>query len=153
MAMRLLALTEKAFGVKVPVATLFQNPTIEQMAPFWAGKCEGRHQTQFNRGNKHPRLPASADARAWRRRRHVLGVCQPGQTFRTGTTHLRFQITRAGRKRKFETIEEMAESYLADLKAFQPKGPYHIGGYCFGGVVAYEMARRLEENNEVVEPW
>ena len=33
----------------------------------------------------------------------------------------------------------------------QPKGPYFIGGYCFGGNVAYEMARQLKERGETVE--
>jgi thioesterase domain-containing protein len=51
---------------------------------------------------------------------------------------------------EFETIEEMAESYLTDLKEFQPHGPYYLGGYCFGGLVAYEMARRLKERDEAV---
>jgi thioesterase domain-containing protein len=40
-------------------------------------------------------------------------------------------------------VEEMAARYLLDLRTLQPKGPYHLGGYCFGGYVAYEMARQL----------
>jgi len=47
-----------------------------------------------------------------------------------------------------QTIEELAESYLRDLKAVQPHGPYYLGGYCFGGLVAYEMAHRLRANGE-----
>ena len=38
----------------------------------------------------------------------------------------------------------MAVRYAKDLCAFQSKGPYYLGGYCFGGYVAYEMARYLE---------
>jgi thioesterase domain-containing protein len=48
------------------------------------------------------------------------------------------------------TVEEMARAYLEDLRAFQPRGPYYIGGYCFGGYVAYEMARLLEQAGESV---
>lgn len=44
---------------------------------------------------------------------------------------------------EFARIEDMAAHYAAELKNFQPQGPYHIGGYCFGGIVAYEMARQL----------
>ena len=33
-----------------------------------------------------------------------------------------------------------ASRYLADLRALQPAGPYFLGGYCFGGYLAYEMA-------------
>src|SRR5262245_1819454 len=48
------------------------------------------------------------------------------------------------------SIEEMAAQYVADLRAAQPSGPYYLGGYCFGGNVAYEMARQLAEQGESV---
>ncbi|HWI56063.1 MAG TPA: alpha/beta fold hydrolase, partial [Bacillota bacterium] len=51
---------------------------------------------------------------------------------------------------ELETIEALAESYLADLRRFQPCGPYFLGGYCFGGVVAYEMAHHLYARGEQV---
>jgi acyl-CoA synthetase (AMP-forming)/AMP-acid ligase II/thioesterase domain-containing protein/acyl carrier protein len=41
------------------------------------------------------------------------------------------------------SIEAMAADYVRALKALQPTGPYYLGGYCFGGVVAFEMARQL----------
>lgn len=51
-------------------------------------------------------------------------------------------------------IEEMASIYIQAMKKVQPEGPYTIGGYSFGGVVAYEMARQLSEegyeNTEIV---
>ena len=47
-------------------------------------------------------------------------------------------------------IEDMAAQYVADLRAVQPHGPYHLGGYCFGGNVAFEMARQLEADGEEV---
>src|SRR5262249_6477264 len=48
------------------------------------------------------------------------------------------------------SIEEMAEAHLAALKAFQPSGPYRLGGYCIGGLVAFEMARRLHEDGQPI---
>jgi amino acid adenylation domain-containing protein/FkbH-like protein len=50
-----------------------------------------------------------------------------------------------------ERVEEMATAYVRDLRAFQPSGPYRLGGYCFGGLVAYEMARQLEQDGKKVE--
>jgi amino acid adenylation domain-containing protein len=41
------------------------------------------------------------------------------------------------------TIEGMAADRLEALLAFRPEGPYLLGGYCNGGVVAFEMARQL----------
>ncbi len=46
------------------------------------------------------------------------------------------------------TIETMAEEYLAAVKARQPNGPYFLCGYSFGGLVAFEMACRLEARGE-----
>jgi thioesterase domain-containing protein/acyl carrier protein len=49
------------------------------------------------------------------------------------------------------TIEEMAVRYLKAVKKRQPKGPYHLAGYSFGGVMIYEMARILRASGEKVE--
>ena len=43
----------------------------------------------------------------------------------------------------FLTIEEMAASYIKIMTNIQPRGPYIIGGWSFGGVVAIEMAKQL----------
>jgi phthiocerol/phenolphthiocerol synthesis type-I polyketide synthase E len=48
------------------------------------------------------------------------------------------------------SVELMAERYIESMKRVQPAGPYWIGGECVGGIVAYEMARRLEERGEEV---
>ncbi|HEY7391258.1 MAG TPA: thioesterase domain-containing protein, partial [Bryobacteraceae bacterium] len=41
------------------------------------------------------------------------------------------------------TVEAMAAEYLKEVKLWQPHGPYYLCGYSFGGLVAFEMARRL----------
>ncbi len=48
-------------------------------------------------------------------------------------------------------IENIAAKYIEILKKYQPTGPYILGGWCYGGVVAHEMACQLEANGEVVE--
>jgi thioesterase domain-containing protein len=49
------------------------------------------------------------------------------------------------------TVEQMAEVLLDGLRTIQRKGPYRLGGFCFAGVVAYEMARQLDSIGEEVE--
>ena len=49
-----------------------------------------------------------------------------------------------------ETIETTATRYLGEMRKVQPTGPYHLCGYSFGGVVAYEMAAQLERLGEKV---
>ena len=45
--------------------------------------------------------------------------------------------------RALRTIEDLASAYVDELRLFQPRGPYYLGGYCFGGLIAYEIARLL----------
>jgi thioesterase domain-containing protein len=49
-----------------------------------------------------------------------------------------------------ETFEEMAADYLAEIRTVRPQGPYLLAGYSGGGITAYEMARQLREQGEVV---
>jgi pimeloyl-ACP methyl ester carboxylesterase len=53
-----------------------------------------------------------------------------------------------GKPFRCKTVEDMAAYYLAEIRKVQPKGPYYIGGYCFGGLVAFEMARILQQQGE-----
>jgi thioesterase domain-containing protein len=48
------------------------------------------------------------------------------------------------------SVEAMAADYMSEIKAHQPKGPYCLCGYSFGGLVAFEIARRLEQSGESV---
>ncbi|MGP9022897.1 non-ribosomal peptide synthetase [Streptomyces sp. BR1] len=49
------------------------------------------------------------------------------------------------------SVEEMAARYIAYLKEIQPTGPYLLGGWCFGGVIAYEVAGQLRAAGEEIE--
>jgi thioesterase domain-containing protein len=55
-----------------------------------------------------------------------------------------------GVERPFERIEDLCEYYLAAIKDLQPRGPYLLVGYSFGGVVALEIARHLTEGGDDV---
>lgn len=47
-------------------------------------------------------------------------------------------------------IRNIASRYIKTMKKYQPKGPYILGGWCYGGVVAQEMVHQLEEDGEEV---
>ncbi|WP_427911633.1 acetoacetate--CoA ligase [Ramlibacter sp. MMS24-I3-19] len=49
-------------------------------------------------------------------------------------------------------VEEMAASYVANIRTLQHHGPYAICGHSFGGLVAYEMARQIAEAGDTVDP-
>ncbi|MFB4314444.1 amino acid adenylation domain-containing protein [Actinomadura sp. 21ATH] len=48
------------------------------------------------------------------------------------------------------SVEEMAEDYLALIRSVRPSGPYHLVGWSLGGLVAYEMAVRLQAAGDEV---
>jgi thioesterase domain-containing protein len=62
----------------------------------------------------------------------------------------RLQIQKLGADEPLDRTEEMAAWCLEGMKAIQPEGPYYIGGHCFGGVVAFEMAQQLHARGEEV---
>jgi thioesterase domain-containing protein/acyl carrier protein len=47
-------------------------------------------------------------------------------------------------------LEEMAAHYIEDMKAVSPCGPYHLLGFSFGGLVAYEIAQQLRAAGDSV---
>jgi hypothetical protein len=49
------------------------------------------------------------------------------------------------------TVETMAAAHLKSMRAVQPEGPYLLGGWCNGGLVAYEMARQLHAAGQAVD--
>ncbi|MBQ6512602.1 condensation domain-containing protein [Methanobrevibacter sp.] len=49
------------------------------------------------------------------------------------------------------SIDEFASKYIKIIKSIQPEGPYYIGGLCFGGAIALEIAQQLKQQNEKVE--
>ena len=50
-----------------------------------------------------------------------------------------------------DRIPSLAARSLAEIRRVQPSGPYRLGGWCFGGVVAFEMAHQLHKRGEEVE--
>ncbi|HSC57151.1 MAG TPA: amino acid adenylation domain-containing protein, partial [Nitrospira sp.] len=60
-----------------------------------------------------------------------------------------------GHYRSFEktrTVQELAELYITEIRKIRPHGPYLLGGSCFGGVIAFEMAQQLRAAGDDVGP-
>jgi thioesterase domain-containing protein/acyl carrier protein len=50
----------------------------------------------------------------------------------------------------FDTLDEMLDTYIEGIRTYQPKGPYVLLGLCFGGMLAFELGKRLEAAGEQV---
>ncbi|MFP5271175.1 thioesterase domain-containing protein [Coleofasciculus sp.] len=55
-----------------------------------------------------------------------------------------------GKQIPFTQIENTAAHYIKEIKTLQPSGPYLLGGFCIGGVIAFEMAQQLVAQGEQV---
>jgi thioesterase domain-containing protein len=53
-------------------------------------------------------------------------------------------------KEPFTEVDAMASHYIKALRAVQPDGPYSLGGWSMGGVVAFEMARQLQAKGQKI---
>lgn len=74
-------------------------------------------------------------------------------TAHLGSNHPCFGLTVPGLNREqkpFEQVEEIAAAMLNSIRLVQPKGPYQLAGYSFGGLLAYEAAQQLQAAGESV---
>ena len=55
-----------------------------------------------------------------------------------------------GRHPPQSRVEDMAAHYISEIMTVQPTGPYLLGGRCFGGLVAFEMAQQLRVRGQHV---
>lgn len=146
---RLFARIERDFGRRLPLASLFAGPTVAELAerlglPRADTTCTSLVALQ-PKGTRPPLFLMHGAGRGnlWTYTNLVphLGSDQPVYA-------LESRVMRD--LPEFETIEEMAAGYVTEIRAIQERGPYYLGGYCFGGTVAYEMARQLDAAGERV---
>lgn len=149
LALSLIARVETVFDRKVPVAAVFQARTVAQMANLLREKSPPPRASSvvaIQSGGHRPPLMlvhGAGGGMFW-------GYAAMAQHLGSGQPVYGFESRGMGGTEEFGTIEEIARQYVADLRAFQPHGPYCLGGYCFGGNVAYEMARELHAQGEKV---
>jgi amino acid adenylation domain-containing protein len=153
MAVQLFAEIEGALGVRVPLATLFAGATIEHLAS----------EVQRQREDADGVSPSLVQLRPGSNGTPPLFLCPwvNGEIlgYRNLVSHLEgdhpvYGLQPQGLDGKAQPhtrIEEMAAHYVREVRAVRPAGPYRLGGYCFGGTVAYEMAHQLEQAGETVD--
>ena len=141
-AVRLMQRIEHQFGKKLAIATLFQAPTIEQLAIIL--RQEGCSQAWSSLvairsgGCKPPFFCVHGAGGVVIRFYDLARYLGPDQPF------YGLQAQGADGKLPCHTrVEDMAAHYIREMRSVQPEGPYFLGGYSFGGLVAFEMAQQL----------
>jgi aspartate racemase len=145
LAARLVAKIEKALGKEVPLAALFQAPTVEDLARLLgreAALASESLMVSFQPGGSKP---------------PIFCIRCPGDFVRYLALHLGpdqpcYALAPHGfnGRRAPSTVEQMAAEYLAEIRSLQPAGPYFLAGYSFGGLVAFEAAQQLQKQGQEI---
>jgi amino acid adenylation domain-containing protein len=150
-AVRLFAAIERKLDARLPLSALFEKPTIAALAEMIE---LARHEEIV--------WPSLVALRAGDNRQVPLflvawagGEVLP---YRDLVENLEGDVPVVGlrppgvdrRELPLATVEELAEYYVGEIRRVQPHGPYRLGGFCFSGLVAYEMARQLRAQGETI---
>ena len=149
LAVRIVAEIERLLQRKLPLATFLQAPTIGDLAdvlrkedwkPSWSSlvpiRAGGSKPPLFlmhsHGGNVLEYYPLA----------ERLDADQPVYALQARGLD--------GNIIKDQPFEDMVEAYVAELRSLQPEGPYFLGGYCLGGLLALEAAHQLSALGETV---
>ena len=146
----LVARVEERLGKRVSMAELFEDPTIEHLAGLIGHGKEALYQSLIvplrSEGTK-PALygPHASGGHVWCYKELVQHIGDDQPFF-----GLQAREPENGLVVYHNDIEAMATDYVEALRGFQPEGPYWLTGWSIGGVIAYEMARQLQQQGQEV---
>lgn len=148
MALNVMIKIEKATGKRIPLSALFQHSTVEKLAKLLNSENEisSDHLVAIKpKGNKIPLFMVHGAGL------NILNFANVINHFDDDQPIYGFQgIGSKGYENWFESIEEMASCYIDSMVKINPKGPYAIAGFSFGGIVAFEIARQLKEKGKTI---
>ena len=148
LAVRLMARIQASFGQHLPLASLFQGATIEKQARLLREQQPDYSASLVAIQPKGEGLPffcvhpGGGNVLCYRELSNHLGLEQPFYGIQSRGL-LENQVPH-------RRIEDMAAYYIEDIRRVQPDGPYLLGGWSMGGVIAFEMARQLEAKGQGV---
>lgn len=154
LAVQLISRIRKALGVELPVRAIFEAPTVGAMAERI--RRERRRHVGL-RVTRSPLVPLkSSGSKTPLFFVHGAGgsafaFTELARQLDTDRPLFAFHDTDMGEFNTLEcSIESIAMNYVAALQTVQPAGPYLLGGWSMGGLVAFEMARHLQAQDQVV---
>jgi len=140
---------EQTLGVKLPLALLMKVPTIKEIAEIlqsdrFTDAWSSLVPIQPN-GDNPPFFVShgiGGNVLNYSNLALELGLHQPLYGLQAQGLD--------GKTQPLTTIEAIAARNIQTMQAFQAQGPYLIGGYSFGGLVAFEMAQQLRQQGQEI---
>lgn len=156
LAVRIFDDINSEFGVRLPLTSLFDGPTVRQLSTRIREQQTAGVSTPaatawttivpiHAAGSLPPFFCAAGIGGSPMNLVHLAAELGADQPF-YGLQHRGID----GTLDPHRTIRAMAEEFVADVQKIQPKGPYYLGGFSMGGVVTYEMAQVLQERGEEI---
>jgi thioesterase domain-containing protein/acyl carrier protein len=152
MAVQVISRIKSAFAVEMPLSVLFTVPTVARMAEHIAA-ANGRERPQSSpvlvniqpHGSSAPFFcvhPVGGQVISYGALSQELGLEQPFYGLQSPPANFFPEPD--------ISIEQMAALYNREIRSVQPVGPYLLGGWSMGGLVAWEMAQQLAKEGEAI---
>lgn len=149
LAVRLMTQIQQRFGQEVPLAALFQEGTVAHLAALLRRQTDFRSQSPLiaiqPSGIRLPFFcvhPADGTVFSYVQLARYLGQDQPFYGLQV--------VSQSDEQPPQPRLETMAADYLQAIQTIQPQGPYLLGGWSMGGVVAFEIAQQLHRQRQPV---
>ena len=149
LALRLLARIRDTARMDLPVAALLQGPTVAQMARAATDRASGVRPPVVvlqPEGTQRPLFIVHAGGG------HLM--CYHALARRLAPDQPLYGLQARGLddgQDPLQGVDAMAAYYLDGVRRAQPRGPYRLAGWSYGGMVAWEMARRIHADGGQVE--
>ena len=147
LAVRMMAQLSRQMGRELPLALILQKQTVQALAAFLRQEIEPHDTSPLIAIQPHGRKPPFFCV-------HPAGggiICYSALSRHLGDEQPFYGIQTPGldgvAQQPLTRIESMAARYIKELRAVQGEGPYMLGGWSLGGVVAFEMARQLRSQS------
>ena len=142
LAVRIAAQLSDAAGQPVPFSALVQNPTVAACAAYLSAAQRERADSPLlllqPEGTRSPLFCVHANGG------HAMRLVGIGRALAPERRFYAFESRGLRGEAPHASIEAMAAEYVEALRAEYPEGSILLGGYSFGGVVAFEMAHQLQ---------
>jgi amino acid adenylation domain-containing protein len=140
---------EKEFGIRLPLATLFEQSNIQKLSKV------------IENGIKPDKWRSLVPLRPTGSKKPLFLIHGLGLNVLLYTTIINYLDPEQpvyglqakglnGTDRPLETIEEIASYYISEIMTIDSEGPYQLAGYSLGGNIAFEMGRQLTEMGKKV---
>jgi amino acid adenylation domain-containing protein len=147
-AVKVMTQLEKQTGNRLPLAALLEHPTIKKLAAYMDNKfISWDSLVPLNpKGNKAPLFivhGANHNVMLFKNLAKNLDPDQPVYALQAKGL--------SGEVEPHDSVEAMAAHYISEIKTINPEGPFALGGFSFGGIIAFEMVKQLSMEGKKVK--